>query len=492
MSSKYTDRLAAVANTAVQADPSRQDTGLELRRLVESVQELGESVRHVRTRQKSFEGETGDAIDGRLMKSEKYLDTFVQNIGAVNNVQYGASDAVSRAGQAYGQLPGLDLSAETERTLEIAAQTGGLVMAGPLGAVAADKAFDWLMGQQEEQRENAARQVLDQFDKDMRDSERAMREIQMRVENENPDNQPGDGDDDPGGTPPGEVDPPGNVSPPPSVPPGTPGNPGNPGNPGGPDLPPGIPGPGDPGYPGGPGDGPGGPGGPGVPGPGDPGWPGGPGVPGPGDPGWPGGPGDGPGGPGYPGPGDPGYPGPGDPGYPGGPGYPGPGDPGYPGGPGGGGDDSVSIDGSVGGSVPGAGGVPSIGAAGGAGAPSVGGVGGGVGAGMGVGGAALGAAAANRLSGRAGGGMTGGTGVLPGGPGAGAGGAGGAGGRGGMMPGMMGGGAGGAGGKKKRRGGDLDPYLLKDDDEALDAGNLGAGGRDSLDVDDLPEERLDW
>ena len=85
--------------------------------------------------------------------------------------------------------------------------------------------------------------------------------------------------------------------------------------------------------------------------------------------------------------------------------------------------------------------------------------------------------------------MTGGTGALAGGPGAGAGGAGGAGGRGGMM----GGGAGGAGGaKKKRRGGDLDPYLLEDEDETLDSGNLGAGGRDSLDVDDLPEERLNW
>lgn len=162
------ERLRALAATYHNGD-SREVLSNRVYDTKAALDDVVEAIRRVRD-SGGFTGRIAEASADRLDGLMKELTDLQTNLGKHTDPWTFATQALRNAATAVESLPGTDLSPSDRNTIEIAMKTGGTVLAGPLGYVAGDIAADWLIGENQRRREEAAGAALETFRLEMQDA----------------------------------------------------------------------------------------------------------------------------------------------------------------------------------------------------------------------------------------------------------------------------------------------------------------------------------
>ncbi|WP_261166941.1 hypothetical protein [Microbacterium sp. Marseille-Q6965] len=159
------ERLRALAATYQNGD-AREALSNRVYDTKAALDDVVTAIRNVRGAP-GFTGRIADTSGDRLDALAQKLDDLRTNLDKHTPPWTTATRALGDAAAALEALPGTDLSESERNTIDIALKTGGTVLAGPLGYVAGDIAADWLIGENERRREEAAAKALAAFEASM-------------------------------------------------------------------------------------------------------------------------------------------------------------------------------------------------------------------------------------------------------------------------------------------------------------------------------------
>jgi hypothetical protein len=168
------ERLRALAATYHNGD-AREALSNRVYDTKAALDDVVTAIRNVRSAP-GFTGKIADASGDRLDALAAKLENLRTNLGSHTPAWTTATRAFGDAAAALESLPGTDLSESDRNTIEIALKTGGTVFAGPLGYVAGDIAADWLIGENERRREEAAARALGEFERGMNNARASLPE----------------------------------------------------------------------------------------------------------------------------------------------------------------------------------------------------------------------------------------------------------------------------------------------------------------------------